>query len=113
MGLVFAQAVTAPIYHVSPFQLNLSEAKKESLRHCQSFPKQKLAKSKSLEGALDRARTDDLRLIRATRYQLRYESCCSDVHSQRITYHISNQQVEHLTKSTEHHTGMMKLFAVL
>ncbi len=27
------------------------------------------------EGALDRARTDDLRLIRATRYQLRYESC--------------------------------------
>ena len=24
--------------------------------------------------ALDRARTDDLRLIRATRYQLRYES---------------------------------------
>ena len=28
-----------------------------------------------IEGALDRARTDDLRLIRATRYQLRYESC--------------------------------------
>ena len=30
--------------------------------------------SKKYEGALDRARTDDLRLIRATRYQLRYES---------------------------------------
>ena len=30
---------------------------------------------KKKEGALDRARTDDLRLIRATRYQLRYESC--------------------------------------
>ena len=31
-----------------------------------------------IESALDRARTDDLRLIRATRYQLRYESCCPD-----------------------------------
>jgi hypothetical protein len=34
------------------------------------------------EGALDRARTDDLRLIRATRYQLRYESCAQMVTSQ-------------------------------
>ena len=32
-------------------------------------------KKKERDGALDRARTDDLRLIRATRYQLRYESC--------------------------------------
>ena len=31
-------------------------------------------KKKKRDGALDRARTDDLRLIRATRYQLRYES---------------------------------------
>ena len=37
--------------------------------------KRKFEGGKKIEGALDRARTDDLRLIRATRYQLRYESC--------------------------------------
>ena len=36
--------------------------------------KRKFEGGKKIEGALDRARTDDLRLIRATRYQLRYES---------------------------------------
>ena len=39
---------------------------------------EKNKKMTKIEGALDRARTDDLRLIRATRYQLRYESCCPD-----------------------------------
>jgi hypothetical protein len=34
----------------------------------------KVAQLKDWQSALDRARTDDLRLIRATRYQLRYES---------------------------------------
>ena len=49
----------------------------EQETNCSCLVLGRIKKSVKTEGALDRARTDDLRLIRATRYQLRYESSMS------------------------------------
>ena len=57
--------------------------------------RQKMSKATKLnrKGALDRARTDDLRLIRATRYQLRYESCAQMFKKEKNLYMFCQEKM--------------------